>query len=114
MFKIVEVGATVEPYGSFVSNLFTRWADLDISIELQNGSYISSPGRKHKQSLLLDVLRALRKKGNLLLITAKSSPLLNRLLARLVFLRIMISFLGCSLIFFQDLLDLLIWFLKFL
>ncbi|KAL0401310.1 UNVERIFIED_CONTAM: protein HESO1 [Sesamum latifolium] len=56
-------GATVEPFGSFASNLFTKWGDLDISIELQNGSYISSPGRKHKQSLLGDVLRALRKKG---------------------------------------------------
>ncbi|KAI3472630.1 hypothetical protein Pfo_031021 [Paulownia fortunei] len=56
-------GATVEPFGSFVSNLFTKWGDLDISIELQNGSYISSPGRKHKQSLLGDVLSALRKKG---------------------------------------------------
>lgn len=56
-------GATVEPFGSFVSNLFTKWGDLDISIELQNGSYISSPGKKHKQSLLADVLRALRKKG---------------------------------------------------
>ncbi|KAL6541809.1 hypothetical protein OROGR_011295 [Orobanche gracilis] len=55
--------ATVEPFGSFASNLFTKWGDLDISIELQNGSYISSPGKKHKQSLLADVLKALRKKG---------------------------------------------------
>lgn len=65
-FKIVKTGVTVEPYGSFVSNLFTKWGDLDISIELQNGSYISSAGRKHKQSLLADVLRALRKRGTLL------------------------------------------------
>ncbi|XP_042044078.1 protein HESO1-like isoform X2 [Salvia splendens] len=56
-------GATVEPYGSFVSNLFTKWGDVDISIELPNGSYISSPGRKHKQSLLADIIKALRKKG---------------------------------------------------
>ncbi|CAA2934545.1 protein HESO1-like isoform X1 [Olea europaea var. sylvestris] len=56
-------GATVEPFGSFASNLFTRWGDLDISIELPNGSYISSPGKKHKQSLLGDVLKALRSKG---------------------------------------------------
>lgn len=59
-------GATVEPFGSFVSNLFTRWGDLDISIELSNGSHISSAGKKHKQMLLGDVLRALRSKGNLL------------------------------------------------
>lgn len=56
-------GATVEPFGSFVSNLFTRWGDLDISIELPNGSYIPSAGKKHKQTLLLDVLKALKRKG---------------------------------------------------
>ncbi|XP_073129210.1 protein HESO1-like isoform X2 [Henckelia pumila] len=56
-------GATVEPFGSFVSNLFTRWGDLDISIEMQNGSYISSMGKKQKQSILEDVLKALRKRG---------------------------------------------------
>lgn len=60
---VVQAGATVEPYGSFVANLFTKWGDLDISIEVANGSYISSPGRKHKQSLLADVLRALRSRG---------------------------------------------------
>ncbi|CAA0809454.1 Nucleotidyltransferase family protein [Striga hermonthica] len=58
-------GATIEPFGSFVSDLFTKWGDLDISIELQNGSYIASPGKKHKQSLLGDVLKALRKKGGI-------------------------------------------------
>ncbi|KAL1327286.1 hypothetical protein AAHE18_13G290700 [Arachis hypogaea] len=56
-------GATVEPFGSFVSNLFTRWGDLDISIELSNGSHISSVGKKHKQTLLGDLLKALRTKG---------------------------------------------------
>nr|XP_027104376.1 protein HESO1-like isoform X1 [Coffea arabica]XP_027104377.1 protein HESO1-like isoform X1 [Coffea arabica]XP_027104378.1 protein HESO1-like isoform X1 [Coffea arabica] len=56
-------GATVEPFGSFVSNLFTRWGDLDISIELSNGSHILSAGKKHKQMLLNDVLRVLRTKG---------------------------------------------------
>ncbi|XP_047954551.1 protein HESO1-like [Salvia hispanica] len=56
-------GATVEPYGSFVSNLFTKWGDLDVSIEILNGTYISSPGRKHKQTLLADVIKALRRKG---------------------------------------------------
>lgn len=56
-------GATVEPFGSFVSNLFTRWGDLDVSIELPNGSYISAAGKKYKQTLLLDVLKALKRKG---------------------------------------------------
>ncbi|KAE8683097.1 S-adenosyl-L-methionine-dependent methyltransferases superfamily protein isoform 1 [Hibiscus syriacus] len=56
-------GATVEPFGSFVSNLFTRWGDLDISVELSYGSCISSAGKKHKQTILNELLKALRKKG---------------------------------------------------
>ncbi|KAK4351404.1 hypothetical protein RND71_030717 [Anisodus tanguticus] len=73
-------GATVEPFGSFVSNLFTRWGDLDISIELPNGSYISSPGKKLKLSLLGAVLKALRAKGgcrNLQFITNARVPILK-------------------------------------
>ncbi|KAM3219926.1 putative protein isoform X2 [Capsicum annuum] len=50
-----------EPFGSFVSNLFKRWGDLDIFMELPNGSY--SAGKKHKLSLLGDVLKALRAKA---------------------------------------------------
>ncbi|XP_039165924.1 protein HESO1 [Eucalyptus grandis] len=45
-------GAIVEPFGSFVSGLFTRWGDLDISIELPNGSYISSTATEQKQLML--------------------------------------------------------------
>ncbi|XP_057523725.1 protein HESO1 [Amaranthus tricolor] len=56
-------GATVEPFGSFVSQLFTRWGDLDISIELSNGKHISVAAKKHKQSLLGEVLKVLRKTG---------------------------------------------------
>lgn len=56
-------GSTVEPFGSFVSNLFTRWGDLDISIVLSNGPCISSAGKKRKQNLLEDVLKALRQRG---------------------------------------------------
>ncbi|XP_030534566.1 protein HESO1 [Rhodamnia argentea] len=56
-------GATVEPFGSFVSNLFTRQGDLDISVQLPNGSYISAAGKKRKQALLGDLLIALREKG---------------------------------------------------
>ncbi|GAB2288622.1 hypothetical protein Dimus_022945 [Dionaea muscipula] len=58
-------GATVEPFGSFLSNLFTRWGDLDISIELSNGLYIASAGRKQKLALLGEVLKALRRKGGM-------------------------------------------------
>jgi len=59
-------GATVEPFGSFLSQLYTRWGDLDISIELSNGSYISTAAKKHKQTLLGEVLKALRRTGYLL------------------------------------------------
>ncbi|KAI6668937.1 hypothetical protein NL676_003822 [Syzygium grande] len=45
-------GAIVEPFGSFVSGLFTRWGDLDISIELPNGSYISTATRERKKYML--------------------------------------------------------------
>lgn len=58
----------MEPFGSFTSNLFTRWGDLDISIELQNVSHIASLGKKHKLNLLRDVLGALRKKSKPLLL----------------------------------------------
>ncbi|XP_061343490.1 protein HESO1-like [Gastrolobium bilobum] len=73
-------GATVEPFGSFVSNLFTPWSDLDISIELSNGSHISSAGRKHKQMLLGCLLRALKMKGgwtSLQLISNARVPILK-------------------------------------
>ncbi|TYI62801.1 hypothetical protein E1A91_D10G272700v1 [Gossypium mustelinum] len=56
-------GATVEPFGSFVSNLFSRWGDLDISIEVSFGQCVSSAGKKRKQTLLGELLRALRKQG---------------------------------------------------
>lgn len=72
-------GATVEPYGSFVSNLFTRWGDLDISIELSNGSHISSIGKNQKQRLLGDLIKALKLKGgwiNLQFISHARVPIL--------------------------------------
>ncbi|KAK8671780.1 hypothetical protein V6N13_038365 [Hibiscus sabdariffa] len=56
-------GATVEPFGSFVSNLFTRWADLDISVEVSNGLCVSSAGKKQKQTILAELHRALIQKG---------------------------------------------------
>ena len=70
LHSIFGTGATVEPFGSFVSNLFTCWGDLDISIELSNGSHISSAGKKHKQTLLGDLLKALRMKGKFLILEA--------------------------------------------
>lgn len=54
----------MEPFGSFVSNLFSRWGDLDISIEVSFGQCVSTAGKKRKVTLLGELLRALRKKGD--------------------------------------------------
>ncbi|KAI4384493.1 hypothetical protein MLD38_002642 [Melastoma candidum] len=56
-------GATVEEYGSFASNLFSKWGDLDISIQLANGLYISDAGKRRKVALLGDLQKALRLRG---------------------------------------------------
>ena len=48
---MAQTGAAVEPFGSFVSNLFTRWSDMDISINLPKGGYISYVENDRKQSL---------------------------------------------------------------
>ncbi|KAL5717265.1 hypothetical protein ACHQM5_010303 [Ranunculus cassubicifolius] len=71
-------GVTVEPFGSFLSNLYTRWGDLDISIELPSSTFVSSVGKKRKQNLLRDLWRALRVKGvrNLQFISHARVPLL--------------------------------------
>ena len=55
----------MEPFGSFVSNLFSRWGDLDISIQLANGLFISSSGKKQRQKLLRDLMKAMRQRGRL-------------------------------------------------
>ncbi|KAF6176031.1 hypothetical protein GIB67_032654 [Kingdonia uniflora] len=52
--------ATVEPFGSFVSNLYTRCGDLDISVEVPNGFIISETKKKHKHKFLKDIRRALQ------------------------------------------------------
>lgn len=79
-------GATVEPFGSFCSNLFSRWGDLDISIELQNGSFISAAAKKRKQALLGDLLKVLRRMGGwhkLRLISNARIPILKMESARM-------------------------------
>ena len=53
----------MEPFGSFVSELFTRWGDLDVSIEFSKGAYISSYGKKHSLDVLKDVRKALKGRG---------------------------------------------------
>ncbi|CAA7389761.1 unnamed protein product [Spirodela intermedia] len=54
-------GTAVIPFGSYVSDLYTKWGDLDISIQLSHNP--SSVGKKKKQDLLRDIMKALIKRG---------------------------------------------------
>ncbi|XP_068636013.1 protein HESO1-like isoform X1 [Aristolochia californica] len=54
-------GANVEPFGSFISNLYSKWGDLDITVEPLSTS--SSVGRRRKQDLLWNIMRALEIRG---------------------------------------------------
>ncbi|KAI3913732.1 hypothetical protein MKW98_011793 [Papaver atlanticum] len=56
-------GATVEPFGSFVSNLYTKWGDLDISIEVPCDSLVSSTDKTNKQNFLREIRKVLRRRG---------------------------------------------------
>ncbi|EYU19941.1 hypothetical protein MIMGU_mgv1a020121mg [Erythranthe guttata] len=59
-FQIInEIRAIV---GSIEVQLWNHLGILHL-ISLQNGTYISSPGKKPKQSVLQEVLKAFRKKG---------------------------------------------------
>ncbi|URE08654.1 Zinc finger, CCHC domain containing [Musa troglodytarum] len=55
-------GAVVKPFGSFVSNLYTKWGDLDVSVQLDNGLG-NSASKTLKRSLLRDIMKALRRYG---------------------------------------------------
>ncbi|XP_010509247.1 PREDICTED: protein HESO1-like [Camelina sativa] len=50
-------GATVQPYGSFVSNIFTQSGDLDISLDIFSSSSVTKKG---KQELLLPLYQKLQ------------------------------------------------------
>ncbi|KAI3992264.1 hypothetical protein MKX01_029985 [Papaver californicum] len=56
-------GATVEPFGSFVSNLYTRCGDLDISIEVPCDSLVSSTVKTNKQNFLREIREVLGRRG---------------------------------------------------
>ncbi|XP_026389088.1 protein HESO1-like [Papaver somniferum] len=56
-------GATVEPFGSFVSNLYTRWGDLDISIEVPCDSLVSTTDKTNKQQFLREIRKVLGRRG---------------------------------------------------
>ena len=80
-----ETGATVEPFGSFVSNLYACWGDLDISIEFSKGTYISEYGRKHKEQLLGVVMRAMALRGWVVVLSFSSAYIIFVLITELVF-----------------------------
>lgn len=54
--------AAVRPFGSFTSNLYSKWGDLDISVELSSNLHIST-SKKSKRDLLGNLMRALRRNG---------------------------------------------------
>uniref|UniRef100_A0A0A9DII0 Poly(A) RNA polymerase mitochondrial-like central palm domain-containing protein n=1 Tax=Arundo donax TaxID=35708 RepID=A0A0A9DII0_ARUDO len=51
-------GAAVKPFGSFVSDLYSKSGDLDLSVQLWNGSNVPI-NKKKKQNILREVRRAL-------------------------------------------------------
>ncbi|KAL6616367.1 hypothetical protein ACP70R_038637 [Stipagrostis hirtigluma subsp. patula] len=55
-------GAVVKPFGSFVSDLYSNSGDLDLSVQLWNGSNLPI-NKKKKQNVLRDVRRALLTTG---------------------------------------------------
>lgn len=55
-------GAAVKPFGSFVSDLYSKSGDLDLSVQFQNGSNLLI-NKKKKQYALREVRRALQIRG---------------------------------------------------
>ncbi|KAK4579251.1 hypothetical protein RGQ29_029076 [Quercus rubra] len=70
-------GAAVEPFGSFVSNLFTKWGDMDISINLPKGAYISYVDNDRKQRLLVDLQNPLRGQWQMVQLIPAKVPILK-------------------------------------
>uniref|UniRef100_A0ACD5YDX9 Uncharacterized protein n=1 Tax=Avena sativa TaxID=4498 RepID=A0ACD5YDX9_AVESA len=54
--------AAVKPFGSFVSNLYAKSGDLDVSVELSNGSSLCITN-KRKNNALKELRKALQIKG---------------------------------------------------
>ncbi|KAI5063866.1 hypothetical protein GOP47_0020536 [Adiantum capillus-veneris] len=57
-------GSTLSTFGSFESNLYTRWADLDLSLELPDRSTLLQPiSKKVKVKILNALSKTLARKG---------------------------------------------------
>ncbi|XP_062225889.1 protein HESO1-like [Phragmites australis] len=55
-------GVAVKPFGSFVSDLYSKSGDLDLSVQLWNDSNVPT-NKKKKQNVLKEVRRALLTRG---------------------------------------------------
>ncbi|WOL14980.1 protein HESO1 isoform X1 [Canna indica] len=55
-------GAAVKPFGSFVSNLYTKWGDLDVSVQLDT-TLGTSASKKVKNNALRHIKKALHAYG---------------------------------------------------
>jgi len=55
-------GAAVKPFGSFLSNLYAKSGDLDVSVDLRNGSRLPI-SKKKKQNALRELMKALQMRG---------------------------------------------------
>ena len=60
----------MKPFGSFVSDLYSKSGDLDLSVQLWNGSNHPINKRK-KQNTLREVRKALLSRGSLCYIALK-------------------------------------------
>ncbi|XP_042461027.1 protein HESO1-like [Zingiber officinale] len=56
------VVVSLKPFGSFVSNLYTKWGDLDVSVQIDN-TPPNSISRNTKRYYLKNILHALRRTG---------------------------------------------------
>ncbi|XP_042455795.1 protein HESO1-like [Zingiber officinale] len=56
------VVVSLKPFGSFVSNLYTKWGDLDVSVQIDN-TPPNSISRNTKRYYLKHILHALRRTG---------------------------------------------------
>ncbi|KAJ3668933.1 hypothetical protein LUZ60_010883 [Juncus effusus] len=72
-------GVTVRPFGSFVSNLYSKWGDLDISINLNDESTTNTAKNK-KNTVLKQIRNILQRRGigrKIQFIPQARVPLLN-------------------------------------
>lgn len=56
------VVVSLKPFGSFVSDLYTKWGDLDVSVHIDN-TPPNGISRNMKKYYLRQIMRALRRTG---------------------------------------------------